>query len=355
MSDQRSSAATVVLALEIVKVIVVKASDDLSRHIVWNVLSDFVKALLDSGDGRFLLGGRRPSASHEASPTSSRAGSPTPQGRSEGRPLSEFSDTSHSFAGSTTPRGSPGFQSRTSPSILDASMWSFFQLLVSFSSPLTLLLQPWIRTKVFQQLELAEAGGEGGRGRGGGSRSLSNSTATRTSLGGTRRLSSNFSRDTKHEGLLFVEGGGSLEASAGGGRSRNSSFSWTAKLDDLSSRHSISRLSLDGKFARSSFVDQHPQIRHLPLPSPPVPPSSSTPSANLLSHASAAKGLVVSSPIIVDFTVRAIRAVEAAFGVRSEEEGGQDDAEERSKTDALGRIVEESKVWIFGGEFADVF
>ena len=377
-SNQRVEAATVVLALEIVKVIIVKSSDDLSRHIgTWNVLADFLRTILDSGDGRFLLAGpRRSSFEHDTSPTSSRAGSPTPQIRHHDRPISAFSNTSYSFAGSSTPRGSTTFEpstltSRTSPSILDASMWSFLQLLVSFSTPLFLVLRPWIRIKVIQQLELAEIEVAGG---GGGSRSLSSSTATRTSIGGTRRLSSNFARDIKHESLLFVDrdqGGtprrrGSTEESSREVHSRNvsssSRASWTTKLDELSSRHSVSRLSLDGRFDRSSFVDQHPQIRHLPLPSnqphPSTTSSSSTSSAILLSHASAAKGLTVSSPFLVNSTIRAVRAVEEAFGVALEDED-QDDGEDRrkevSQVDALARIVEESKAWIFGGEFEDVF
>jgi len=62
----------------------------------------------------------------------------------------------------------------------------------------------------------------------------------------------------------------------------------------------------------------------------------------------------------VDITVRAVRVAEEAFGVASEEDQDDDeDGEERrrrevSQVDALARILEESKCWIFGGEFGEV-
>lgn len=153
---ERASAATVVFALQIVKVILVKAPDVLERDSGGTSnLVGFLLTLLDSADGRFLQGGRRRSSfDRNSSASSSRAASPSPLGQLRDRSLSVVS-ANEGYTGLLSPMQGPSsaapspsdLSDQLSPSVLDASAWSLMELLVSHPSPVAIALRAWMHEK----------------------------------------------------------------------------------------------------------------------------------------------------------------------------------------------------------------
>ncbi|KAF9052238.1 hypothetical protein BDZ89DRAFT_1032376 [Hymenopellis radicata] len=138
-TDKRNRLFTLVTALQVLKVIVVRAEKDLSACLpsVWLRIASFLRMILDDGNGDFSLG------QTEYSPSPS----PTPSPRASG----QF-DFSTSPSTGTFPGTFPSFtQQRTffNPRVVDYCLWSFLELLCAYRTPLVVQMRLFMKEKVF--------------------------------------------------------------------------------------------------------------------------------------------------------------------------------------------------------------
>ena len=135
-SSNRFQISSLVMALQIVKAIIIRAENDLSSCLpgIWSRVGSFLKSILVEGNAKFAL------RSQEHSTSSSPAQSP--------RTSRQF-DQSTPFTLSPDLR-SPTLQVRSyfSPRVVDYSLWSLLEMLCLYRSPLMLQMRLFIREKV---------------------------------------------------------------------------------------------------------------------------------------------------------------------------------------------------------------
>ncbi|PVF92302.1 hypothetical protein CPB86DRAFT_717696 [Serendipita vermifera] len=143
-ASPRAMAATLILALQVVKVIMVRAGEDIALALpdTWLRTASILREVLSEGNGSFSLGN---GMSPNPSPSPSRPGSP-------GRQL-EFPN-SHSI--DTNEREQP-------PRAVDYGMWSLFEMMCFYRSPLTTQLRLWLQEKLLQIEARLQAAGRNSR------------------------------------------------------------------------------------------------------------------------------------------------------------------------------------------------
>jgi hypothetical protein len=153
---------TVVGCLQIAKVIIVRAQDDLLATFpgVWTHLADFFREVLHPGNASFAFSMHSPSVSPNQSPRPSMSSS------DEG--YDPFSDPMGARR-NTTPAANPR--------LVDYSLWSLLELLLRYRSPLSIQLRLLVQEKVAEldqdlrvHLGLGGAGSSGSSGGGAGPR-----------------------------------------------------------------------------------------------------------------------------------------------------------------------------------------
>jgi hypothetical protein len=147
-ASPRGIVATLLLALQVVKVIIVRAGEDISLALpdIWLRTSSVLKDVLSDGNGIFALGiPRGGDMSPIPSPSPSRPGSPNHQ-------IDFFNSQSISIDEREQP-----------PRAVDYAMWSLFEMLCFYRSPLTTQLRLWLQEKLLQIEARLEATGKTSR------------------------------------------------------------------------------------------------------------------------------------------------------------------------------------------------
>ena len=135
----RKPLVTLAVVVQIIKVIVIRAADDLSMGPIgmWSRVARFLQQLLDDGDARFALSS---GSSPTVSPWQSPQLGPSPATVHE-RTRSTSSDDRLS--------PSPSLSSSHAPRVVDYLTWSLLEFLCSAPSPLTIQLRLWMQEKVY--------------------------------------------------------------------------------------------------------------------------------------------------------------------------------------------------------------
>ncbi|KAJ3746695.1 hypothetical protein DFH05DRAFT_1395192 [Lentinula detonsa] len=125
--------SSLLLALQVIKVVVIRAGEDLSHGLpdIWLRLAVFLREVLSEGNAEFSF------PSEELSPNPS----PTPSPRSSGQFDMPFSRPMTTSLGSVS-------RSFLSPRIVDYCLWSFLELLCVYRNPLFIQLRAFIHDKV---------------------------------------------------------------------------------------------------------------------------------------------------------------------------------------------------------------
>lgn len=314
----RSPSATIAMALQVIKAAIILGEEDLTRAKgAWLKLASFLRELLERGGGAFLLSGDGPLLTPSPSPRASRSAVDwTPASHSNGR----------------TPR--------LQVTIADHLLWSTFELLSLYPSPLLLFLRLFMREKLVacrfaspSRLQRQD--------------SLSTPEKRRGSNVFAKPLLSRTPSRSKGSGENRPVGGGSPTP---GARSRGSSpFRPTLAV--------YARDYVPIVASSSPTTSHFPQIQHLGLVSAPafdyVEPSS--PTNDFSSY--------ISSSALVRRTVERLRTVQVVFGevvidhpmLRGgafDEEGEEGRTRAWTRAEALRALVEETKALV--GEFGDV-
>ncbi|KAF7971486.1 hypothetical protein HWV62_20940 [Athelia sp. TMB] len=125
---------TLVAAIQIIKIIIVRAEEDLSAHLpgIWSRIGAFLKSILADGDATFAL--ISPDYSAPSSPV------PTPRGSTS---FPNISPTVSAF-------GETHFThpSLSKPRVIDYCMWSMFELLCLCRTPLVIQMRLFMQEKV---------------------------------------------------------------------------------------------------------------------------------------------------------------------------------------------------------------
>ncbi|KAG2341629.1 hypothetical protein BDR05DRAFT_935988 [Suillus weaverae] len=139
-SSHKEQVLTLVAAIQIIKMIIVRAGDDLSASLpsIWTRLATFFRSLVSDGDALFAL-----ESSEQSAPSSPHS------------PHLSFSTTSvdpfNARDSFLTPSGS--FRARRpspppgKPRVIDYALWSLLELLSRFRTPLTLQLKLLVQEK----------------------------------------------------------------------------------------------------------------------------------------------------------------------------------------------------------------
>ncbi|KIK68470.1 hypothetical protein GYMLUDRAFT_92002 [Collybiopsis luxurians FD-317 M1] len=137
--DKRSSTAkygsrlpSLLIALQIIKIILIRAGEDLNRSLpgIWSRLATFIREVIGEGNAQFTLRTQDPSP----------APSPTPSPRASGQfNMSAFQPASSELH---------NIRSFMSPRMLDYCMWSFLELLCVYRNPLFTQLRAFTHEKV---------------------------------------------------------------------------------------------------------------------------------------------------------------------------------------------------------------
>ncbi|TDL25147.1 hypothetical protein BD410DRAFT_784972 [Rickenella mellea] len=307
------SVSSLVLSLQIIKIIIIRAEDDLSALVpgIWCTMATILRSSLDDGDATFAL-------THESnfasSPTTSSFGGTSPVSFKPGhRPSSSIS----SDVSITSDQSS-----QKAPRVIDYLLWSMMEFMCLRRSPLVPQLRMFLREKVYtldQELHTRLPG--------------------RPSMFQNRRLS------------------GSPFAKPRGRNSAASSPGGSPRLHPSDSLN-ISHLTLDTTYQGYNRFpspispledDQRPatnrKIVHLG-------PNYRPPTGRLLSQAqgidmnSAVKSTNIRSPALINRTYERIRTVQSFMGysvLLPMQEEGEIDCKSWTKGQALERILSETK------------
>jgi hypothetical protein len=126
---------TFIIALQILKIIVVRAEPDLTSHLpgLWARVASFLKPILGGGDANFST------RTQDISPFPSPTASPTTSGQWDPFPMSA------SMGVQSSPLNNRSF---SSPRAIDYALWSFLELLCLYRNPLMLQM----RILIFEKL-----------------------------------------------------------------------------------------------------------------------------------------------------------------------------------------------------------
>ncbi|KAG2069190.1 hypothetical protein BDR04DRAFT_721913 [Suillus decipiens] len=140
-SSNKEQVLTLVVAIQVIKMIIVRAADDLSASLpsIWTRLAAVFRSLVSDGDARFAL----ESSEHSAPPSPIHS----PHSSSSMTSVDPFS-AQESFTSSISfnahrPSPSPG-----KPRVIDYALWSLLELLSRYRTPLTLQLKLLMQEKV---------------------------------------------------------------------------------------------------------------------------------------------------------------------------------------------------------------
>jgi hypothetical protein len=287
----RSHLPTFMTALQVIKVIVIRASDDISlpRVGIWDRLAAFLRTMLAEGSAEFAFW----HGSSNSSTTTTPAGSP--------RSSAQF-DPSNSgtnlFLSTTVPNSPSGQLKRPlslpRPRMIDYSLWSMLEFIFSYRNPLRLQLKLLVMEKLIaldQELENQE--GKNG--------SMSSFPASPSSP----RLSV-FSKPRKHISGLMVP---SLESSP---RLMPSPSTLSPPMLEIPTvRRAGYQVSPSTPYERPPG---QPKIVHLgPAPSSFSPISSPLIGAEL-AESSVVTKTRIKSPALIHATFRRIRGVQMSMG-----------------------------------------
>ncbi|KAF8635387.1 hypothetical protein AX15_000390 [Amanita polypyramis BW_CC] len=131
---------TFVIAMQVVKVVLVRAGNELSIHLpaLWNRMAVFFRSMLEEGSAEFAL--QHPEPSLPPSPIMSPTATPRTSLQLDPSPRPSTKSYFQDFA---------IYQRRyLSPRIVDYTMWSLFELLCSYRTPLSLQMRLFIMDKV---------------------------------------------------------------------------------------------------------------------------------------------------------------------------------------------------------------
>ncbi|KAG2363688.1 hypothetical protein BDR07DRAFT_1375622 [Suillus spraguei] len=140
-SSNKEQVLTLVAAIQVIKMIIVRAVDDLSASLpsIWTRLAAVFRSLVSDGDARFALESSEqsapPSPIHSPHSSSSMT-SVDPFSAQESFFISSISSNAH------RPSPSPG-----KPRVIDYALWSLLELLSRYRTPLTLQLKLLIQEK----------------------------------------------------------------------------------------------------------------------------------------------------------------------------------------------------------------
>jgi hypothetical protein len=139
--SSKAQMMTLVAAIQIVKAIVVRAEDDLSACLpgIWSRIARFLKSILADGDAKFAL------ASHDHSVPPSPVQSPRISAAPFSPRLPHDSNIPSSI--SDDMRSSVHIP-LAHPRVIDYSLWSLFELLSLYRSPLVIQMRLFIQEKV---------------------------------------------------------------------------------------------------------------------------------------------------------------------------------------------------------------
>ncbi|KAK7044859.1 RRM domain-containing protein [Favolaschia claudopus] len=304
----KSPVTTFVAALQVLKVILIRAQEELSSCLpgIWSRIALFLKTVLGEGGAAFAL-----RAARDLSPTTSPMGSP--------RSSSQFEHSQYLSNSLSGHFGSPGHgRSLASPRIVDYALWSFLELICAYRSPLMLQMRLFIQEKVVTlNQELRQYTG----------------TVTPSS----RRGSTAFSKPRRRSMIPSPE--------ASPGLSPTTSF--------VNIGHP-SVLSLDpgrqaGYYQPSSPSDVRAgsnRIVHLgPIAQPALHPSSPGGGGRIRSMAKSTK---VRSVVLIQATYRRIRLVQTVFGYDRDLLPGAENPHEElmptwTQAQALDALVQETR------------
>ncbi|KIJ62176.1 hypothetical protein HYDPIDRAFT_95143 [Hydnomerulius pinastri MD-312] len=284
-SSNKDRIMAIVAALQILKIIMVKAEEDISAALpgVWARLAYVLKSLIAEGDASFAFSNST-DLSAPPSPTHS--------------PYSSIASFDP-FGGRNTLHPSVSFDFRrvvlapAHPRIIDYFLWSFLELICLCRSPLLLQLRLMVHEKVHRLDEDIRSQQQGG--------GLPNLGAR------GRRVSSVFSKPRKR--LSSVHAGVSpLANSPILGLSPSSSVDGSPRTINISRRPGFERSPTHSPGGASQ---DGPHIIHLGPTQPPASQRSTSPSgvARML-----LKGDTIKSPALVEGTYRRIRLVQACMG-----------------------------------------
>lgn len=139
--SSKAQMMTLVAAIQILKIIMIRAEDDLSACLpgIWSRIASFLKSLLTDGDANFAIG------SQDISAPPSPAGSPrtsatfNPQGMYDHNLSSSVSSNLH--------RRSTNIP-MANPRVVDYCVWSLFELLCLCRSPLMIQMRLFLQEKL---------------------------------------------------------------------------------------------------------------------------------------------------------------------------------------------------------------
>lgn len=134
--SQRFQRPTFIMALQILKIIVVRAEPDLTSYLpgLWARIASFLKPILGDGDATFST------RAHGISPSLSPAASSSTSGHFDPFPLS-------SAGARGWPSNSTSF---SSPRTIDYALWSFLELLCLYRNPLMLQMRILVFEKIVE-------------------------------------------------------------------------------------------------------------------------------------------------------------------------------------------------------------
>ncbi|KAH7907950.1 hypothetical protein BJ138DRAFT_1128802 [Hygrophoropsis aurantiaca] len=331
-SERRSTTGkehvmTLVASLQVIKVIIVRAQDELSAHLpgAWSRIGSFLKSLLADGDVKFAL----------ASQDQSAPPSPVHSPRSSVGSFDPFNPHDTTINASAALPSPPAFQN---PRVVDYALWSLLELICLHRSPLMIQLRIVIQEKLLFMNEDIRAH------QSGSSRSRS------------RRVSSMFTKPRRrtssiHSGISSIPSSPVLGASQ-------------SALGDLSLHPPELNLRTPGfqRSPTSSPGDTMPRIIHLGPVHPSTMPNfaerrSMSPSG--VHHLT--KSETIKSLPLIRATYRRIRLVQACMGYDlllpmpgdHDNEEGFSATKAWTKREALEAVIQEMKE--LSGEFSDTW
>ncbi|KAG8777776.1 hypothetical protein FRC15_011121 [Serendipita sp. 397] len=310
----REMVSTQLLGLQLIKVIMVRAGEELSKVMpeAWLRISAVVKEELVDGDGAFMSTG---STEKETTPTQSPATS---------RPSTPNQQTE--YAG--------GAAQEKAPRAVDYATWSLMEFVCFYRTPLSIQLRLWVQEKLTALEARFEASGQV-------------STQRRSLLRDQRRLSfSPFTKARRRSGNLSVPPSPEISPSF---RPRGMSTIGVPPNLLLGSASSISTFD---RFPQASppADSRIARIRHLGPEFPIREAKRATGPANPLRAAS--KSIPIGRTRLVQESHRRVHAVRIFWGYETFTGDDMSSFEAWSMSIALRRIVEESKELM--GEFQDV-
>ncbi|KAJ4490126.1 hypothetical protein J3R30DRAFT_3419267 [Lentinula aciculospora] len=286
--DKRISTARIpslLVALQVIKVIVIRAGDDLNHGIpdIWLRLAVFLREILGEGNAEFST---RP---EELSPNPS----PTPSPRSSGQFDMPFSRPMTTALSSVS-------RSFSSPRIVDYCLWSFLELLCVYRNPLFIQLRAFVHGKV-RDLD----------------QELRYQQNPRTPISSrSRRPSSVFTKSRRR--ISNISGANSPEASPRSTSLATPEMSFSGKFSTYQNLPTPSPFSYSSSPDPSSQNAPGPRIVHLGLISSTSTFRRSLSPGGTSAMRHLAKSTKVKSLILIRKTYLRIRVVQTCMGYQSE-------------------------------------